>query len=122
MAESVTATRHALLTAELEQFIHIVSGDERTKKIILFGSVARSEVEEWTDLDLVVVAETDLPFYERTRQILNNVSPKVRMDVIVYNIAEWEEMHRSRAFIKTELMDGGRVVYERGMYSGEQVG
>lgn len=113
MTSSITDARSTALQQELERFIHIVSGDERTKKIILFGSVARSEVEEWTDLDLVVVAETDLPFYERTRQILNSVSPKVGMDVIVYTLAEWEEMQRSRAFIKAEMMDGGRVVYER---------
>lgn len=113
MTSSVTDARSAALQQELERFIHIVSGDERTNKIILFGSVARSEVGEWTDLDLVVVAETDLPFYERTRQILNSVSPKVGMDVIVYTLTEWEEMQRSRAFIKTEMMDGGRVVYER---------
>jgi predicted nucleotidyltransferase len=81
--------------------------------VLLFGSVARGEIREWTDLDLVVVADTDLPFYERTRRILNSVQPKVGMDVIVYTPVEWDELKHTRSFVKQEIIHKGRVVYER---------
>ena len=37
----------------------------RARKAIVFGSVARGEADEWSDLDLVIVADTHRPFLER---------------------------------------------------------
>lgn len=39
----------------------------RARKAIVFGSVARGEADEWSDLDLVIVADTARPFLERYR-------------------------------------------------------
>lgn len=36
-------------------------------KVIIFGSVARGEADQWSDLDLVIVADTSRPFLERYR-------------------------------------------------------
>ena len=37
------------------------------KRALVFGSVARGEANEWSDLDIVVIAETDKAFFERFR-------------------------------------------------------
>src|SRR5437867_1110958 len=39
----------------------------RTRTAIVFGSVARGDADEWSDLDLVIVTETSRPFLERYR-------------------------------------------------------
>jgi predicted nucleotidyltransferase len=38
---------------------------QRARKVILFGSVARSDADSTSDLDLVIVADTTRPFFER---------------------------------------------------------
>jgi len=35
------------------------------RKAIVFGSVARGSADEWSDLDLVIVADTQRPFLKR---------------------------------------------------------
>ncbi len=81
--------------------------------IILFGSLATGHVDAWSDLDLVIVAETDLGFYERIKQVLHSVRPQVGMDILVYTPTEWQEMTRQRSFIQEEVLNKGRVVYAR---------
>ena len=113
-AESGTAAgkRQALLQAELDRFIQVVMGLMKPLLIMVYGSFARGEVGEWSDLDLVVVAETDRPFYERSKAVLKEVRPMVGMDVLVYTPVEWEGL-RERPFVRDEIRGRGRVVYER---------
>ncbi len=111
-----TESRSKLLDAELERFIEVASEEFDAEKMIIFGSFARGQagrIHEWTDLDLVVVAETGLPFHQRIKQLLERVRPKVGVDVFVYTPAEWERMKSERAFIKEEVLKKGRLVYER---------
>ena len=110
-------SRSKLLDAELRRFIEVASQELDAEKIIVFGSFARGRAEgihEWTDLDLVVVAETRLPFHQRIQRLLERVRLKVGADVFVYTPAEWEHMKSQRPFIKEEALKKGRVVYERG--------
>jgi predicted nucleotidyltransferase len=107
--------RLALLESELQRFIEVASEEFPVERIILFGSLARGResVSEWTDLDLVVVAETDLPFYRRTERLLRKACLRVGADVFVYTPAEWDRLRSERAFIEEEVVGRGRVVYER---------
>jgi uncharacterized protein len=115
-------TRHRLdlLETELARFVEVASEVFNVERIILFGSLAqaleeddREAVGECSDLDLVVVAETEQPFYERIKQLTRRVRPKVGTDVLVYTPSEWERMKSERLFIKKEVLEKGRVVYER---------
>jgi predicted nucleotidyltransferase len=111
-----TESRSKLLDAELKKFIEVASEELDAELVILFGSFARGRAEgihEWTDLDLIVVAESKLPFHQRIKQLLERVRPKVGADVFVYTPAEWERMKFERPFINEEVLGKGRVVYER---------
>lgn len=110
----VIEQRAQQLADELNRFVRVVVEHMRPERIILFGSFANGQIHEWSDLDLVVVAETDLPFYKRLKQVYMQVRPTVGMDVIVYTPAEWEQLKTSRLFVREEIAEKGRVVYERG--------
>lgn len=113
MTTGTAAAREKLLRQELERFINVVTQQMQPECIILFGSLATGQVGEWSDLDLVVVAETDLPFYERIKQVLQLVRPKAGMDILVYTPDEWADMTSQRLFVKGEILAKGKVVYER---------
>ena len=114
MTTEAVAARAKLLRQELTRFIEIVTQQMQPECIILFGSFAAGQVSEWSDLDLVVITQTGLPFYERIKHILYSVRPQVGMDVLVYTPAEWAEMISQRSFIQKEVLNKGRVVYARG--------
>jgi predicted nucleotidyltransferase len=80
----------------------------------VFGSFAQSRVTEWSDLDLVVVADTDLPFYQRLDRVYRSVSPQVGLDVLVYTPEEWADLIANRRFVQEEILQKGLVIYERG--------
>jgi len=110
--ESVIA-REKLLRQELERFISVVTQQMQPDCIILFGSLVTGQVSEWSDLDLVVITETELPFYERIKHILRTVHPKAGMDILVYTPSEWAEMTSKRTFVQDEILAKGQVVYKR---------
>lgn len=109
-----TEQRVQQLTAELNRFIQIVVEQMQPERIVVFGSYATGNVHEWSDLDIVVVVDTDLPFFKRLKQIYMQVEPQVGMDIVVYTPTEWEHLQISRMFVREVIAKKGKVVYERG--------
>ena len=104
--------RAALLRSELERFVAVVSAELRPERIILFGSVAEGKIGEWSDLDLVVVMETELRFLDRMKQVRRLVRPNAGMDVLIYTPREWEHLRRTRPFVREEIVGKGTIIYE----------
>ncbi len=105
--------RRELLERELNRWLPLLIAHEQPDKIILFGSYCAGEIGEWSDLDMVIVKETDAPFLDRTRQILALLRPRVGLDVLVYTPEEFEQLSRERAFLREEITVKGQVIYER---------
>lgn len=113
MATSAAERRRGELQAELDRFVTIVVEQMQPERIVLFGSFAQGRVHEWSDLDIAVVAPTELPFYERLDRVFRNVQPRVGLDLLVYTPEEWDELRATRPFIQEEIVAKGRVLYER---------
>ncbi|MBI5059235.1 nucleotidyltransferase domain-containing protein [candidate division KSB1 bacterium] len=83
-------------------------------KVILFGSRARGTEHAHSDLDLLVVADSDKPRWERAAPIYGTLSDiMVQTDLLVYTPAEieaWKDVRQ--AFITTAVREG-KVLYER---------
>ncbi len=80
---------------------------------LLFGSVARGEPSPRSDVDLIVVKQTDLRFFERYDGLLadlNDAMDGPAVDVLVYTPAEFDRM-RDRRFIESALAEG-KIIYE----------
>lgn len=84
------------------------------EKIILFGSHATETATEESDIDLLIVAETDLPSHERFPAISRLLGDyPVALDVILKTPQEYE---RTRAVVNHIVYFAdkyGKVVYER---------
>ena len=65
------------------------------QRIYLFGSCARGEADEDSDVDLVVIQDSDLPLFERLRKTVVHVDPDWPVDLLVYTPAEFELMLRN---------------------------
>jgi predicted nucleotidyltransferase len=93
------ADRIAALRGALRQF-----GYERA---ILFGSAARGDVHEGSDLDVLIVRRTDLPFVERPRALLAALPAGLAVDAIVSTPEEFARLSRDpRGVVASALAEG----------------
>jgi uncharacterized protein len=105
--------RKQALEKELDIFVEKVRKAYSPEKIIIFGSLTTEKVTENSDLDVIVVAETQDKFWSRMKNISKLCSRKVGMDVLVYTPAEFDNLLSTRTFFKTEIQEKGKVIYEQ---------
>jgi predicted nucleotidyltransferase len=83
------------------------------EKIYLFGSWARGEEDELSDLDIVLIKETDAPFFSRLQEVMAILPSDTPADVLVYTPREFRQMsERGNAFAEM-LLEEGKLIYGR---------
>ncbi|MGQ9629684.1 MAG: nucleotidyltransferase domain-containing protein [bacterium] len=82
------------------------------KKIILIGSLAKGEIHRASDIDLIVVKETDKRYLDRLDEFYSSVKPRIAMDIFVYTPEEFERMSKENQFLRSALKHG-KVLYEK---------
>jgi uncharacterized protein len=106
--------RKAHLEQALDRILQILITQYQPEKIILFGSMATGNVTDWSDLDLVVIKETSLPFLQRLKQVALLCLAPVSVNYFVYTPQEFEQMvAENHHFICNEVLAKGKVLYER---------
>jgi len=105
--------RKKLLNQELKRYIRLLTKHGSPEKLILFGTLAQGELHEWSDIDLVVVEETDLPFYQRLRKIRELIQPQVGLDIVVYTPEEFDQLQAKCPFFREEIIAKGKIIYEQ---------
>jgi len=84
------------------------------EKIIVFGSYAHGTQREGSDLDILVVKNTDARWADRVRAVSRLLTPRrLPMDIIVKTSAEVEEALQERELFMRRVMEEGVVAYER---------
>jgi predicted nucleotidyltransferase len=94
---------------ELARLVKAAAG-AGVERVVLFGSTARDEAGLASDLDLLIVWDTDLPFLERTAALYRALRPQVAVDLLVYTPEEMEQM--ADRPIMRQIEREGRVLYE----------
>lgn len=105
--------RKKLLNQEMDRCLSLLREHGSPEKVILFGTLATGSVHEWSDIDLVVVERTPLPFSQRIKKVRKLLQPKVGMDIMVYTPEEFDQLCADRPFFKEEIIGKGEIVYER---------
>ncbi|MFQ5640165.1 MAG: nucleotidyltransferase domain-containing protein [bacterium] len=84
------------------------------ERVILFGSYARGTAGKNSDVDLMIIAESDLPRFKRSRQLYKLFRPyPFGMDLLVFTPEEIERGRKSPfSFVSTVLKEG-KTLYVR---------
>jgi uncharacterized protein len=102
-----------------EKIRHITDTIVRTyqpHKVIVFGSCARGENAESSDLDIMVISDREehLPRYKRGLQTrLALPEPDVPTDILFYTHEEVERWKDVRLSFVARVLREGKVVYEQ---------
>jgi predicted nucleotidyltransferase len=81
-------------------------------KVILFGSAARGDADAESDLDVIVIKETEESFVERLEVMAKLCPPGVHADILVYTPEEIRTMVEEENPFITQALREGKLVYE----------
>src|SRR5215210_3301249 len=102
------------LGADLEWLVGRIRDGYEPEKIILFGSLARGEPHEWSDIDLIVVKDTEASYGERIKALTPLIRDRlIGADILVYSLEEYENARKSGSVFLGEAERDGVVLYER---------
>lgn len=102
------------LPVEITSIVERIVASFAPEKIILFGSHAYGNVTPNSDLDLLVIMETDLPAAERTRKISRLLRPRhLPLDIVIRNPQEIQRSLRRVDPFVHEILEKGVVLYAR---------
>jgi predicted nucleotidyltransferase len=83
-------------------------------KIILFGSYAMGNANNSSDLDLLVIKDTDLPYHKRSFDIHKElIGSMIPMDILVYTRQEFEKEQQEQSSFINSAIKTSKVLYER---------
>ena len=92
----------------------VIAENFHPEKIVLFGSYATGTPTPDSDLDFLVVMNTDQPRNKRSVPIRLMFNPvPCAMDILVYTPDEVKKWNGATNHIVTEAHLDGRVVYDR---------
>lgn len=90
----------------------LIAGYE-PERIILFGSHATGRAQEGSDIDLLIVKETDRVPLERRIEVERILSDRlVSLDLLVYTPQELWDLYAAGSSFLEDVLAQGRVLYE----------
>ena len=98
----------------LEEIVRRLVAALDPDRIILFGSRARGDARADSDVDLLIIKDSEEPTYRRAipayRALIGLAVPT---DIIWRTSAEVEEWSGARNYVTTRALREGRVLYEK---------
>lgn len=90
------------------------------EKIIIFGSYARGDADEHSDLDFVVIKNTKERFLRRLIEVAKLIDNDLgKVDVFVYTPEEFKRMIEEENPFIEQVIKEGRVIYEKEVLGDE---
>lgn len=84
------------------------------EKIILFGSAVNGKLNKNSDVDLLVIKDTDESFWPRQLRVTNLYKGWIPTDIFVVTPNELNQaITENRFFVTEEILKKGKVVYEK---------
>lgn len=103
-----------IMVNQINDIVDRIACNYKPEKIILIGSYARGDFNENSDLDFILVKETDFPKHKRgieVRRLFYGLA--IAMDFKIYTSTEFaKELSNHYSFLSTAIKSS-KIVYER---------
>ncbi|MEM4959616.1 MAG: nucleotidyltransferase domain-containing protein [Nanopusillaceae archaeon] len=108
----IDLSRSEEVLAKVERYKEAIVRRLKPKKIILFGSFARGDYSEASDIDLIVVADWSEPFLDRIKVLLELNDQMLPVEPIGYTEEELRRMIENGNPFILKALEEGVVIYE----------
>jgi predicted nucleotidyltransferase len=97
---------------KIKEMLSPVFIENKVKKAVLFGSFSKSSQTRKSDLDLMIITETDKRFFDRYEQFdkIYEIINDRAVDMLIYTARELSSISH-RPFIK-RILSEGETIYE----------
>ena len=97
---------------KIKEMLSPVFIENKVIKAVLFGSFSRSSQTRKSDLDLMIITETDKRFFDRYEQFekIHEIINDRAVDMLIYTADELSSISH-RPFIK-HILSEGETIYE----------
>jgi len=103
--------RSSEVAERLREYVEEVVKVLNPRLIVLFGSFARGDVNEGSDIDLIVVADFQEEFLDRITLLMKMNRFRLPIEPIGYTPVEFEDMRTRRNTFIEEALQTGRILY-----------
>jgi predicted nucleotidyltransferase len=101
-------------TKKIDDIVNRIAAKFNPDKIILFGSYAAGNPNSDSDIDLLVIKDTDLPRHKRSFDIQKFlIGSMIPMDILVYTAKEFEQEKNERSSFLFSAIKTSKILYER---------
>lgn len=122
MADRINQVSATTIDELLDEATRVLVEAAHPEKIIVFGSYARGDIDEGSDLDLLIILPIVVDRFEemhRLRLVLRDIP--MAIDVIVYSRADVEERQHLRGTMLYHALREGRILHDAA-YGRHQLG
>ena len=92
------------------------------ERIIIFGSYARGDSDEFSDIDIVVIKKTEKRFIERLIEVARHLDNDLgKVDVSVYTKKEFKDMSKMGNPFIEKIKAEGRIIYQAWKRGSQEV-
>ena len=97
---------------EIEEFGQRIGREFGAERVILFGSYARGEVTEDSDVDLLVIESFEGRSVDKSVEIRMKLRPQFPLDLLVRTPKKVRERIKMGDDFMREILEEGKVLYE----------
>lgn len=97
---------------KIARYVERVVKQLKPSAVILFGSFAKRDINEASDVDILVIADFKEPFLDRIKVLLDlNEGIGLPLEPVGYTLEEFREMARGGNRFLQEVLKHGEVLY-----------
>ncbi len=97
---------------KIEEFSRLVGREFGAERVILFGSYARGEITEDSDVDLLVIGPFEGKSIDKSVEIRMKLRPRFAMDLLVRTPEKVHQRIEMGDGFMREILEEGKVLYE----------
>lgn len=104
---------HPVHIQEIKDKVDVIAKKYRPEKIMLFGSYAKGRPSSGSDVDLLVIMQTNQPTLELASEISQTLKHTFPMDILVRTPQDIARRLEQGDFFIRDILENGIVLYER---------
>jgi len=97
---------------KIEDYVEEVVKNLNPYLVILFGSFATGDINEGSDVDILVVADFEEGFLDRIKKLMDMNKFRIPVEPVGYTPEEFKEMKKRKNAFIMDVIEKGKVLYK----------
>jgi predicted nucleotidyltransferase len=110
---NINLEQRGQIAKQIEQYCQEIVSKLNPQAIILFGSFATDDINEGSDIDIMVIADFQAGFLDRIKLLLDLNHFGLPIEPIGYTSEELQRMKQAGNPFIAQVLDTGKTLYQK---------